>query len=55
MPHPFSRMELEPDRRIFSAPEERFSTCPGCGTDLVVLPNDRRHGLCFDCSMLEPQ
>ena len=43
------------DRRTFSAADDRFQACTYCGRDLVVLPNDRRGGACFDClSLLGP-
>lgn len=42
-------MLLFADQRSFSSPEERFQHCTICGKDLVVLPNDRRGGSCFDC------
>ncbi|MCI4362657.1 MAG: hydrogenase maturation nickel metallochaperone HypA, partial [Thermoplasmata archaeon] len=32
--------------------EDRFQRCTFCGKDLVVLPNDRRGGACFDCLSL---
>ncbi len=37
------------DFRVFTAPEERFQRCAYCGKEVVVLPNDRRGGSCFDC------
>ena len=40
------------DRRSFPAREERYQHCVFCGKDLVVLPNDRRGGACFDCLIL---
>ncbi len=45
-------MLLFADPRSFSSPEERFQHCTLCGKDLVVLPNDRRGGACFDCLSL---
>ena len=45
-------MLADSDRRSFSAPEDRFQACTYCGRELVVLPNDRRGGACFDCLSL---
>ncbi|HTT25556.1 MAG TPA: hypothetical protein VMH90_01150 [Thermoplasmata archaeon] len=45
-------MLAQADRRSFSAADERFQPCAFCGRDLVVLPNDRRGGACFDCLSL---
>ncbi len=43
-------MLVEADVRTFLSGEEKFQHCLQCGKELVVLPDDRRHGLCFDCS-----
>lgn len=43
-------MLAEADVRVFSSLEEKFQHCLSCGKELVVLPDDRRHGLCFDCT-----
>jgi len=43
---------LQPDKRVFSEEKEKLVSCVTCGTDLVVLPNDRRRGHCFDCFRL---
>ena len=40
------------DRRTFSAEEDRIQPCTYCGRTIVVLPNDRRGGACFDCLAL---
>jgi hypothetical protein len=40
------------DSRSFEASEERLTHCLFCGKDLVVLPDDRRQGSCFDCLSL---
>ena len=45
-------MLLFADHRAFSTTEDRFQHCTVCGKDLVVLPNDRRGGACFDCLSL---
>ena len=42
-------MLLFADGRRFSASEERFSRCLFCDRELVLLPEDRRKGACFDC------
>lgn len=26
-----------------------MGTCRKCGTRVILLPNDRRQGYCFDC------
>jgi hypothetical protein len=43
---------LSPDRRSFASAEEKLQHCICCDKDLVVLPNDRRRGYCFDCLCL---
>lgn len=45
-------MLVAADARSFSTDDERFQHCAFCGKDLVVLPNDRRGGACFDCLVL---
>ncbi len=40
------------DLRTFSNSDERFSRCLECGRSLVLLPDDRRGGVCFDCLTL---
>ena len=40
------------DSRIFEPSEDRFSHCLFCGKGLVLLPDDRRQGSCFDCLAL---
>ena len=45
-------MLLFADHRVFSSVEDRFQRCTFCGKDLVVLPDDRRGGACFDCLSL---
>jgi uncharacterized protein with PIN domain len=45
-------MLLFSDLRSFSSPDERFSRCLYCGRELVLLPEDRRGGACFDCLAL---
>ncbi len=45
------------DSRSFGVSDERFAHCLFCGKGLVVLPDDRRGGSCFDClalSVAEP-
>ncbi len=42
------------DRRAPLGPEERLAECDLCGAHLVLLPNDRRAGRCFDCLRAEP-
>ncbi len=45
-------MLLAADPRAFESADERFSRCLFCGRELVLLPDDRRHGSCFDCLAL---
>lgn len=40
------------DSRGFVASEDRFSRCLYCGKEIVLLPDDRRGGACFDCLAL---
>jgi hypothetical protein len=40
------------DTRVFETSEEGPSHCLFCGKDLVLLPDDRRQGSCFDCLAL---
>jgi hypothetical protein len=40
------------DIRSAELGEERLSHCVFCGKDLVLLPDDRRQGSCFDCLSL---
>jgi hypothetical protein len=50
------RMLSFADSRSFTTIEDRYQHCTFCGRDLVVLPNDRRGGSCFDClSLLGPE
>ena len=47
-----ARMLSFSDHRSFPTSEDRFQRCTHCGKELVVLPNDRRGGACFDCFSL---
>ncbi len=40
------------DVRSFGQSDERYSHCQFCGRELVLLPEDRRGGACFDCLAL---
>ncbi|HXY46655.1 MAG TPA: hypothetical protein VEK13_02005 [Thermoplasmata archaeon] len=40
------------DIRTFGHSDERFSRCLVCGRTLILLPDDRREGCCFDCLTL---
>jgi DNA-directed RNA polymerase subunit RPC12/RpoP len=40
------------DHRSFSSSDDRYQHCLRCGKEIVVLPNDRRGGTCFDCLSL---
>jgi len=40
------------DLRDFGNSDERFSHCLVCGKNLILLPDDRRGGYCFDCLAL---
>ncbi len=48
-------MHLRPDLRHYAVRGiefENFTSCRKCGAHLVVLPDDKRHGYCFDCTDL---
>ena len=54
---PSASMLLFADSRRFAAAEEGYSRCVFCDRELVLLPDDRRRGACFDCfslALLEP-
>jgi hypothetical protein len=40
------------DLRGSQGSDERFSRCLQCGRGIVLLADDRRGGLCFDCLSL---
>lgn len=40
---------IRPDIRRFENPDDSCGHCRKCGRALVVLPEDRRYGFCFDC------
>jgi len=40
---------LRSDVRRFNEGGDRFGHCRKCGTRIVLLPDDRRQGFCFDC------
>ena len=42
-------MEIRPDIRKFEDASEVHGNCRKCGRPLVLLPDDRRMGYCFDC------
>lgn len=46
---PTDPMLLFADSRRFPASEERYGRCVFCDKELVLLPDDRRRGACFDC------
>jgi hypothetical protein len=41
--------KLRPDLRRVSEGGDREAHCRKCHTRIVVLPDDRRQGYCFDC------
>ncbi len=45
----FAVSVLRPDFRRSSEPDESRTKCRRCGARIVVLPEDRRLGYCFDC------
>ena len=45
-------MLLFADQRGSASADERFSRCLYCGKEIVLLPDDRRRGSCFDCLAL---
>ena len=42
-------MVIRPDIRAFENFADMHGQCRKCGTSLVMLPDDRRMGYCFDC------
>ncbi|MEW5937673.1 MAG: hypothetical protein AB1665_07635 [Candidatus Thermoplasmatota archaeon] len=42
-------MSLRPDLRASLDESEKRCRCRRCGTQIVLLPDDRRQGFCFDC------
>lgn len=40
---------LRPDARRFVDAGDRIGRCRTCSARIVMLPNDRRQGYCFDC------
>lgn len=44
-------MDIRPDLRhyAFSGSYDNHTACRKCGTSLMILPDDRRNGFCFDC------
>ncbi len=42
-------MKLRSDARRFHEIEDSVGYCRKCGAKLIVLPDDKRQGYCFDC------
>ncbi|MCK4444853.1 MAG: hypothetical protein KAW09_09930 [Thermoplasmata archaeon] len=42
-------MKLRPDVRQFSDRNESAGVCRKCGCTIILLPEDKRNGFCFDC------
>ncbi len=42
-------MVIRPDIRAFDESSTVHGQCRKCGAPLVLLPDDRRMGYCFDC------
>ena len=40
---------LASDERKYDDAEDKEGACRTCGSRLILLPNDRRQGYCFDC------
>ncbi|MDD4307674.1 MAG: hypothetical protein PHU53_02565 [Thermoplasmata archaeon] len=40
---------IRPDVRAFEDSDDMFGHCRKCGRNIIVLPEDRRFGFCFDC------
>ena len=40
---------LQPDNRHFGERVDAYGACRKCGCNLIILPDDRRQGFCFDC------
>jgi len=45
----YSYYSIRTDVRTFENPLDMYGHCRKCGCHLVVLPDDRRYGYCFDC------
>lgn len=43
------RLQLRPDRRRSAEAAEGLGRCRRCGARIIVLPDDRRRGYCFEC------
>lgn len=42
-------MSIKPDLRKLLDMSERIGRCRKCGRRLVLLPDDKRKGFCFEC------
>ncbi|MFO7619603.1 MAG: hypothetical protein R6W91_08160 [Thermoplasmata archaeon] len=42
-------LSIRADIRAFEDPVDMFGRCRKCGCQMVILPDDRRCGFCFDC------
>jgi hypothetical protein len=42
-------LDIRPDIRCNQDSSDFGGTCRKCGKPLVLLPDDMRHGFCFDC------
>ena len=42
-------LSIRADVRAFENPSDMLGHCRKCGCQLVMLPDDRRCGYCFDC------
>ena len=42
-------LTFRPDFRIFENNSDKSGSCRKCGVSLVMLPDDRRMGYCYDC------
>ena len=41
--------KMSVDTRRNTSSKEGMTMCRKCGCTIVALPNDRRHGFCYDC------
>jgi hypothetical protein len=44
-----SYISIRQDIRVFEDSTDMFGHCRKCGRSLIVLPEDKRYGFCFDC------
>jgi hypothetical protein len=45
----YNYISIRQDVRAFENSADMFGHCRKCGRPMVVLPEDKRYGFCFDC------